>query len=61
MDELLLGNDAIGHGLVEAGCRVITSYRGTPNSETLSGTVHFSRARDEQRSWTRGDDSGTDQ
>jgi indolepyruvate ferredoxin oxidoreductase alpha subunit len=36
---ILMGNEAIGLGLVEAGCRVITSYPGTPASEILKAAV----------------------
>ncbi len=35
---IVLGNEAIAYGLLEAGCRVATSYPGTPASEIL-GTV----------------------
>lgn len=44
MGELLLGNEAVGRGLVEAGCRVITSYPGTPSSEILPAAVRYSHA-----------------
>jgi indolepyruvate ferredoxin oxidoreductase alpha subunit len=37
--EILLGNEAIGLGLVEEGCRVVTAYPGTPSSEILAGVV----------------------
>ena len=33
---LMLGNEAISRGLIENGCRVATSYPGTPASEILS-------------------------
>ncbi len=33
MKELLLGNDAVARGLYEAGCRVASSYPGTPSTE----------------------------
>lgn len=36
---VLLGNEAIALGLVEQGCRVATSYPGTPSSEILAGVV----------------------
>ncbi|HML77925.1 thiamine pyrophosphate-dependent enzyme [Geobacter sulfurreducens] len=36
---LLLGNDAMAHGLVESGCSVVASYPGTPASEILSGVA----------------------
>jgi indolepyruvate ferredoxin oxidoreductase alpha subunit len=37
--EILLGNEAIGLGLVEEGCRVVTAYPGTPSSEILAGVM----------------------
>jgi len=33
MKELMLGNKAIARGLYEAGCKVISSYPGTPSTE----------------------------
>ncbi len=33
MKELLLGNDAVARGLYEGGCRVASSYPGTPSTE----------------------------
>ncbi len=38
---VLLGNEAIARGLVEAGCQFATSYPGTPSSEILPGIVRF--------------------
>ena len=32
---ILLGNEAISRGLVEAGCQFMTAYPGTPSSEIL--------------------------
>lgn len=37
--EMLLGNEAIGRGLAEAGCHFVTSYPGTPSSEILPAVV----------------------
>ena len=37
--EILLGNGAIALGLVEAGCRFVTSYPGTPSSEILPEVI----------------------
>jgi indolepyruvate ferredoxin oxidoreductase alpha subunit len=37
--EIILGNEAIGLGLVEEGCRVVTAYPGTPSSEILAGVI----------------------
>lgn len=44
--DILLGNEAIGLGLVEAGCRVATAYPGTPSSEILAGVVKYKKAFD---------------
>ena len=33
MKELMLGNKAVARGLYEAGCKVISSYSGTPSTE----------------------------
>ncbi len=38
---LLLGNEAIARGLVEAGCAVATSYPGTPASEILASVARW--------------------
>ncbi|HSH70380.1 MAG TPA: FAD-dependent oxidoreductase, partial [Deferrisomatales bacterium] len=38
---VLLGNEAIARGLVEAGCQFITAYPGTPSSEILPGVVGY--------------------
>lgn len=40
---ILLGNEAIGRGLVEAGCSLVASYPGTPASEILESVVAFTR------------------
>jgi indolepyruvate ferredoxin oxidoreductase alpha subunit len=39
--EILLGNGAIALGLVESGCKVVTSYPGTPSSEILAEVIRF--------------------
>ncbi len=44
--ELMLGNEAIGLGLVEAACRVVTAYPGTPSSEILAGVVKHKKLLD---------------
>ncbi len=41
--EVILGNEAIALGLVEAGCHVAAAYPGTPSSEILSGVVKFKK------------------
>ena len=40
---VLMGNEAIGRGIVECGCAVATSYPGTPASEILEAVVAFSK------------------
>jgi len=39
---LLMGNEAIGRGLVECGCSLASAYPGTPSSEVLGAVVRFS-------------------
>jgi len=39
--EILLGNGAIALGLLESGCKVVTSYPGTPSSEILPEVVQL--------------------
>ena len=43
--EVLLGNEAVARGMVEAGCHVVSSYPGTPSSEILPGVVRFKIGR----------------
>lgn len=38
---VLLGNEAIARGLLEAGCQILTSYPGTPATEVLSAFKAF--------------------
>jgi indolepyruvate ferredoxin oxidoreductase alpha subunit len=38
-----MGNEAMGRGIVEAGCTVATSYPGTPASEILQSVVIFTK------------------
>jgi indolepyruvate ferredoxin oxidoreductase, alpha subunit len=40
---ILMGNEAIGRGLVEEGCTLAAAYPGTPASEILSSVVAFAR------------------
>ena len=42
-EAILLGNEAMGRGLVEAGVQVMTAYPGTPSSEILPAVVRFGR------------------
>ncbi len=36
---LLMGNEAIGHGLIEAGCQLTAAYPGTPSTEILQAVI----------------------
>lgn len=38
---ILLGNEAIARGIIEAGCEVATAYPGTPSSEILPAVARF--------------------
>jgi len=38
---ILLGNEAIARGIIEAGCMVATAYPGTPSSEILPAVAKF--------------------
>ncbi len=37
--ELLMGNEAIGQGLIEAGCQLAAAYPGTPSTEILQAVI----------------------
>ncbi|MBW1972918.1 MAG: indolepyruvate ferredoxin oxidoreductase subunit alpha [Deltaproteobacteria bacterium] len=39
---ILMGNEAIGRGILEGGAKMATSYPGTPASEILSSVAKFS-------------------
>jgi indolepyruvate ferredoxin oxidoreductase, alpha subunit len=41
--QILLGNEAIAHGLLEASCTMATSYPGTPASEVLDTLVQLKK------------------
>ena len=41
MKELMLGNKAVARGLYEAGCKVISSYPGTPSTEISENIVKY--------------------
>src|SRR3989304_5143682 len=40
---IMMGNEAIGRGLVEEGCTLAAAYPGTPASEILSSVVAFAK------------------
>lgn len=37
--QLLMGNEAIGQGLIEAGCQIAAAYPGTPSTEILQAVI----------------------
>ncbi len=39
----LMGNEAIGRGIIEAGCTVAAAYPGTPSSEVLESLVRWKK------------------
>jgi len=41
--ELMLGNEAVARGAYEAGCKVISSYPGTPSTEITESAVRYDR------------------
>lgn len=42
-EEVMIGNQAIARGLVEAGVEIAAAYPGTPSSEILPGIVDFKK------------------
>lgn len=42
----LMGNEAIGRGMIEAGCGVAAAYPGTPSSEVLESLVRWKKEVD---------------
>ncbi len=41
MKKLMLGNDAFARGLYEAGCKVVSSYPGTPSTEITEAAAKY--------------------
>lgn len=41
MKELMLGNKAVARGMYEAGCKVISSYPGTPSTEITEEAARY--------------------
>ena len=41
MKKLMLGNEATARGLYEAGCRVVSSYPGTPSTEITEHAANY--------------------
>ena len=42
MKELMSGNDALARGLYEAGCKLVSSYPGTPSTEITESAALYS-------------------
>ena len=38
---LMLGNEAVARGLYEAGCRLVSSYPGTPSTEITEYAAEY--------------------
>lgn len=41
MKKLMLGNEAVARGLYEAGCRIVSSYPGTPSTEITESVAKY--------------------
>ena len=41
MKKLMLGNEAFARGLYEAGCKVVSSYPGTPSTEITEAVAKY--------------------
>ena len=41
MKKLMLGNEAFARGLYEAGCKVVSSYPGTPSTEITEAAAKY--------------------
>lgn len=41
MNKLMLGNEAFARGLYEAGCRIVSSYPGTPSTEITEEAAKY--------------------
>lgn len=43
MKQLMLGNEAVARGLYEAGVKVVSSYPGTPSTESPRRPLHTTK------------------
>ena len=41
MKKLMLGNDAFARGLYEGGCKIASSYPGTPSTEITEAIAKY--------------------
>ncbi len=51
-EELLLGNEAIARGALEAGVNVVSGYPGTPSSEVIGNLAEAAQERDIYVEWS---------
>ncbi len=51
-ESLLMGNEAIARGALEAGVNVATSYPGTPASEIIENLAHVAKERNLYVEWS---------
>ncbi len=47
MKQLMSGNDAVARGLYEAGCRLVSSYPGTPSTEITESAATYDEIKAE--------------
>lgn len=52
MKKLLMGNEAIAHGAVEAGVQVVTGYPGTPSSEIFTTLASMAQEQGFHAEWS---------
>ena len=55
MKQIMLGNEAVARGLYEAGCRIVSSYPGTPSTEI---TEHAAKYDDIYCEWAPNEKVG---
>ena len=41
MKKLMLGNEAVARGILEAGCSIVSSYPGTPSTEITEYAANY--------------------
>jgi indolepyruvate ferredoxin oxidoreductase alpha subunit len=52
IEQLLMGNEAIARGALEAGVHVASGYPGTPSSEIIESLAHVARERNLYVEWS---------
>ena len=58
--ELLLGNEAIARGAIEAGIQVATAYPGTPSTEILEGLSRVAKEAEIYTQWSTNEKVATE-